>query len=324
MDDSDYHNMHRIFTDCNKGINMKKVNVLLSAYNGEKYIEEQIESILNQTHTNLELYVRDDGSKDNTLAVLKKYEDNPLVHVIKGENVGFIKSFLELVRLCSDADFYAYSDQDDVWFPGKLEMAMEFFEREQKNHEIPILYFSNYDFYNGNMEFVEHAKTPSITPSFHNALVDCLSLGFNSVFNHCARSMICEQMPEHSCGHDWWTYMVCVAMGKVIYDDRPTVCYRRHGSNVSAGGMSFLKFQIWRLKKFFLNDYFSNIRRQMREFYDFYRDRLLPEDRKLLELFCQEKYRISTALKKTFYSKRYRGKMTDELMVRFIMLIGKL
>ena len=94
----------------------KKVKVLLSAYNGEKYIVEQVESILNQTYQNIELYIRDDGSKDNTLKVLKPYQDNPKVHIIQGENVGFIKSFLQLVELSGDADFYSYADQDDVWF----------------------------------------------------------------------------------------------------------------------------------------------------------------------------------------------------------------
>lgn len=303
---------------------MKKVNVLLSAYNGELYLKQQIDSILNQTYRNIELYIRDDGSTDGTEVILSEYADCPNVHVIKGQNVGFIRSFLELVKICENADFYAYSDQDDIWLPEKIQMAVEVLEKEQTDVNQPILYFTNYDFYDENMRFQEHGVAPKVTPSFHNAIVDCITLGFNSVFNHAARQTICEHMPEHSCGHDWWTYMVCAGQGKVVFDERVTVRYRRHSQNVSAGGMSFFKFQIWRFKKFFINDYFANIRLQMREYNKFYGDDLSKEDRELLLLFCEDNYKISNVFRKVFYTKRYRGSLLDEIFVRFIMLIGKL
>lgn len=300
----------------------KKVKVLLSAYNGEKYIGEQVDSILGQTYQDLELYIRDDGSSDGTREVLKRYGEDERVHLMFGENLGFIKSFFELVARCGEADYYAYADQDDVWLPGKLEMALERLEQEEQGQ--PLLYFSNYDFYDSDMNFQGHARLPAIKPSFHNAVVDCLTLGFNSVFNGRARELMAKHIPEHSCGHDWWTYMVCAGMGKVLFDERVTVKYRRHGTNVSAGGMSFLKFQIWRFRKFFVNDYFANIRKQMREFYGLYAGELKEEDRRFLELFCGERYRFGCALRKVFYPRRLRSGILDELFVRFIFLIGKL
>lgn len=303
----------------------KKIKVLLSAYNGEEYIEEQVDSILNQTYQNMELYIRDDGSADGTLAVLQKYRQDSRIHVIAGENVGFIDSFFSLVSQCGEADYYAFSDQDDVWFPEKLAMAVEKLEPEENKHpQEPLLYFSNYDFYDGDMNFRAHAKPITQQPTFRNALVECMSLGFNSVFNKAAHDILCENIPKHSCGHDWWTYMVCVGLGKVIYDDRPTVCYRRNGKNVSPGGMSFFKFQVWRFKKFFKNHYFRNVRRQLREYRSFYGDRLSPENQRLLELFCQEHYSLGNAMRKAFYPKRYRTVWTDEIMVRMIFLIGQL
>lgn len=303
---------------------MKKVNVLLSAYNGEAYIEEQINSILNQTYKQIELYVRNDGSSDRTSEILRQYEEMKNVHIIEGKNVGFIESFFELVRVCEDADYYAYSDQDDVWLPDKIEMAIQFIEMSNIDENIPVLYFSNYDYYDENMRFQAHGCVPKIQPSFHNAIVDCITLGFNSVFNNATRKTICEHMPEHSCGHDWWTYMVCAGLGQVVYDNRVTVRYRRHRSNVSAGGMSFLKFQIWRFKKFFLNDYFDKIRLQMKEYESFYSNELSEEDSELLNLFCEDKYRFRNVIRKVFYRKRYRGNFLDEIFVRFIMLIGRL
>lgn len=300
----------------------KKVKVLLSAYNGEKYIEEQIESILNQSYTNIELYVRDDGSKDLTPEILRKFEENDRIHVLRGENVGFIKSFLALVRDCGDADYFAYADQDDVWLPGKISMALERLETEEKGQ--PLLYFSNYDYYDDEMRFKEHGRKPVLEPSFQNALVDCMALGFNSVFNKAAHDIMLEHIPECSCGHDWWTYMICSGLGKVVYDDRVTVKYRRTGQNVSPGGMGFLRFQVWRFKKFFANDYFTNVRKQLQEFYCLYADRLTEEDRRLLYLFSEEKYCLGKALKKVFYPKRFRCGILDEMFVRVIFLIGKL
>lgn len=300
----------------------QKVKVLLSAYNGEQYIKQQIDSILHQTHQNIELYVRDDGSKDGTLKILEEYEKEGLLHLERGKNCGFIKSFFWLILHSGEADYYAFADQDDVWFPNKIEMALE--KLEEKKENIPCLYFSNYDFYDSRLNFVSHRQEISLSPSFRNSLVDCMPLGFNSVFNQRACQIIREHPPKYSCGHDWWTYMVCAGLGEVIYDSRPTVKYRRHEKNVSAGGMSFLKFQIWRFKKFFLNDYFSNVHEQLKEYERLYGKKLKPEDRKFLRLFTEDKYRIRIVIKKVFYPGRLRSRWIDEVIIRMIFLIGKL
>ncbi|MBE5946147.1 MAG: glycosyltransferase [Lachnospiraceae bacterium] len=308
---------------------MKKINVLLSAYNGEKYIKEQIDSILAQTWDNVEIYVRDDGSTDKTADILKEYEKAGKIKLELGKNVGFIKSFFWLVRNSGDADYYAYADQDDSWFPEKLAMAVEKLESEVSEEDLsslPVLYFSNYDYYDEELNFVSHAFSEDDikNPTFRNCIVDCMPLGFNSVFNKVAKDMMTKDTPKYSCGHDWWTYMICQGMGKVIYDNRPTVKYRRTGNNVSAGGMSFIKFQIWRIKKFIIGGYFLNVRKMLAEYRYLYNHKLQPEDSKLLSLFTRKNYNLIVALKKTFYPKMFRQKAVDELMLRFFFLIGRL
>ena len=300
----------------------KKVNVLLSAYNGEKYVAEQIDSILAQSHKNFEIYVRDDGSKDGTLAILREYEEKGLIHLEAGANVGFIKSFLWLVANGGDADYYAFSDQDDVWFKDKLTMALE--KLSQTDDTKPVLYFSNYDYYDGELNFLSHrsGKTPNM--SFANAMVDCVSLGFNSVFNRTAKDMVTADMPERSTGHDWWMYMVCIGMGQVIYDERPTVKYRRHGNNVSNGGDSFMKQQVWRFKKFFLNHYFYNIHEQIKEYGQTYGAKLSQSNQKVLALFIKDGFHPLNALRKVFYPAKLRQGVVDELFVRLVFLIGRL
>lgn len=300
----------------------KRICVLMSAYNGEKYIEEQIESIMAQTYKNLEIYVRDDGSKDHTLQILQDYEAKGRIKLEAGNNIGFIKSFLWLVAHSTGAEYYAYSDQDDVWLENKIEMALE--KLADADDTKPVLYFSNYDYYDGTMNFMEHGSTGERKSSFPNCLVDCISLGFNSVLNRTAHDMIAANTPQYACGHDWWTYMVCQGMGQVIYDERATVKYRRHEANVSAGGMDFIKFQIWRFKKFFVNDYFKNVRQQLREYEMLYADQLSGQDQKTLQLFTRDRYYFATAWKKVLFTKRFRQGMIDEIMVRILFLIGRL
>lgn len=118
--------------------------------------------------------------------------------------------------------------------------------------------------------------------------------------------------------------MVCVAFGKVIYDNRVTVKYRRHNANVSSAGMGFLQFQIWRFKKFFLNGYFKKIRIQIQEFKNFYYDSLSKENQKLMDLFSERGFHPVLGMQKVFYSRRFRQRAIDEIFLRVIFLIGQL
>ncbi len=300
----------------------KKVAVILSTYNGEKYIKNQIDSILNQTYKNIEIYVRDDGSKDNTIDILKEYEKQGKIKLYPKENVGFIKSFFECLSFCDDADYYAFCDQDDEWFPGKIERAVKFLK--EKDDKKPLLYFADYDFYDDNMQFIAHSKSHKKGPSFRNAIVDCITLGINMVINKKTRDIMVDSKIEKSCGHDWTAYMICSGMGEVIYDRVPTLKYRRTGKNVSPAGKGFIAFQIWRIKKFFINDYFSNVKQELIEFEKLFGNQLKQEDEKLLTLFTNEKYNFLNSMKKVFYPKMFRQKFIDELMLRFVFLIGKL
>lgn len=300
----------------------KKVAVILSTYNGEKYIKDQIDSILKQTYKNIEIYVRDDGSKDRTAEILNEYEKQGKIRLYVQENVGFIKSFFQCLSFCNDADYYAFCDQDDIWFEEKIERAVKLLN--EKKLDIPLLYFSDYDYYDEEMNFVSHFKSHKKGPSFRNAIVDCINMGISTVINKKARDIIVESEIQKSCGHDWTAYMICSGLGEVIYDKIPTVKYRRTGNNVSAGGKSFIAFQIWRIKKFFVNDYFSNVKNEIIEFENLFRDKLSEKDRKLLSLFTNEKYSFVKSMKKVFYPKMFRQKLIDEIMIRFIFLIGKL
>lgn len=109
-------------------MNTKSVQVVMSTYNGEKYLKEQIDSILSQEGVDVRLYIRDDGSSDRTTDILASYQEHKNVKIEKGNNLGFAKSFLTALDECDEADYYAFSDQDDVWEKDKLSTAI--FNRE--------------------------------------------------------------------------------------------------------------------------------------------------------------------------------------------------
>lgn len=109
------------------GYYTKSVQVVMSTYNGEKYLKEQIDSILSQEGVDVRLYIRDDGSSDRTTDILASYQEHKNVKIEKGNNLGFAKSFLTALDECDEADYYAFSDQDDVWEKDKLSTAIEIF-----------------------------------------------------------------------------------------------------------------------------------------------------------------------------------------------------
>ncbi len=297
-----------------------KVNVLMSTYNGEKYIKEQLDSILAQTYPNIEIYVRDDGSKDNTISILKEYETKGKIHFIQGENVGFIHSFFKLLKDCNQAYYYAFSDQDDIWLEDKIQRAVRRLE-ENKEENLPIMYYSNYDFYYEDMTFKSHAPNRK-KPSFHNCLVECINSGMNTVINEKARQLTINAIPEVCASHDWWLYMICEGMGKVIYEDVATVKHRSHGNNVSECGKSFLALQIYRIKSLFQENYFKTIHKQIQEYAKYFADDLSKENQTILKLFNIEKFRYRNQIKKLCYHKRFRQVLSDEIMIRFMFLIG--
>lgn len=300
---------------------MKKVIVLMSTYNGSKYIKDQLESLFAQTYPNVEIYVRDDGSKDESVAVLADYEELGKIHLDRGENVGFIKSFFSLIKNAPEADYYAFCDQDDVWEENKIERAVSQMESEDASK--PNMYFSDYNYYDQDMNYVGRCVSHAKGPSFHNSLVDCISLGISVVFNKQACSLVKQDIPTQCCGHDWWVYMLCAGLGNVIYDKTPTVRYRRHSNNVSPGGKGFIAFQIWRIKKFLVNDYFKQVRMQLIEYNEIYGEDLSNENKKVLQLFTEKK-RFTKAVKKVFYPKLFRQKFVDEGLIRIMFVLGKL
>ncbi len=297
----------------------KKVAILMSTYNGAKFIKEQMDSILCQTYKNIEVIVRDDGSTDDTVSMIEDYQkkyDN--IHLIKGKNIGFIKSFFTLLKIAK-ADYYAYADQDDIWLENKIALAVHALNQLDNNK--PNMAFGNSDYYNENMELLGYGET-NRKFSFRNALFECVTQGMTMTINQKTRDLIVENPPKTCFFHDWWTYLICIGMGNVAYDNVTTVKYRRMKTNATSEGQGYIKLLLWRVKNLLCNHGIKDIKKQMINFKTIYYEKLSPENQKIIDLFSNETYHFSTAVQKACYPKKLRRRTIDDLMLRVIFLIG--
>lgn len=215
----------------------RKVCVLMSSYNGEKYIKEQIDSILAQEEVEIYLLIRDDGSRDATLNILEKYEKLDNVRLIKGENLGVKKSFLSLIAMAPDYfDYYALSDQDDYWLTDKMISAINHIEGAGENLDDNFLYYSNTCLVDENL-FPLNEKGYNVDRpyNFGEILIRNCASGCTYVFGRKLKSLIqirrdvnIEKIPMH----DHWINMICLATGgNIIFEKKSHILYRQHGEN---------------------------------------------------------------------------------------------
>lgn len=205
------------------------VEVLLSTHNGERFVTEQIESILAQTHPRVRLTVRDDGSTDGTPQVLAGLG----VETSAGDNLGLPWAFFRLIEDSSDdADYFSLADQDDVWSPEKLARAVAALE----GIEGPALYCARVMVTDEQLTPLYPHELPRRGPSFANALVQNIALGCTIVLNRAARDLVRGRWPQDCVMHDSWLYLVVSGCGAVLYDDHIVVQYRQHGSNTVGMG----------------------------------------------------------------------------------------
>ena len=208
---------------------MYTVQVLLSSYNGEKYIEEQIESILKQEEVEISLLVRDDGSTDNTIQILKRLSKDSRITYYEGSNIKSARSFMELLNKSGEFDYFAFADQDDVWDCKKIISAIN---KLKENTDKPSLYISALEVTDENLNTIEIKKVDG-NFSFEGALIKNFATGCTQVFNKKLRDIIKSYTPDYIIMHDSWITRVCYAIGgNVVIDNNTYIKYRQHSGNV--------------------------------------------------------------------------------------------
>lgn len=213
-----------------------QVAILLATFTGQRFLSQQLDSIAQQTYTYWQVYAADDGSKDDTLLLLQYYQKiwgHHKLSISHGPQRGFAANFLSLVcQPALTADFYAYADQDDIWYPDKLSRALQWLNTIPMTQ--PALYCSRTRLLDAQGHPVGLSPLFSRPPSFANALVQSIAGGNTMVFNQAARHLLCTAgLSSEVFTHDWWTYLLVSGCGGVVfYDKTPTVGYRQHHHNL--------------------------------------------------------------------------------------------
>ena len=300
---------------------MKKVQVLLSAYNGEKYLAEQIESIMAQNYQAVSLLIRDDGSTDHTLDIIKKYADKyENIDFYTGDNLGVQKSFFHLMMHADKtADYYAFSDQDDVWLPEKIRRAVEMLEKQDGNR--PLLYASETILVDEHLRKLPmYTKVSKTVPSFGNALVENICAGCTEVFNNQLLQLVNKKTPEYVVMHDWWLYLCASAFGNVCFDSKSFILYRQHLDN-QLGAPSHIG-NMWKRRVEGFRKLRHSLSRQAHSFINEYPD--LCQKDNLAFAMARYKNHMGSRIGLVFSKEVHRQRRTDDMIYRGLLVLGLL
>ena len=211
-------------------IENKKIDILMATYNGEKYLAEQIDSIICQTYKNWNLLIRDDGSSDNTFKILKEYEKkDDRIKIIKDKkgNLGIAKNFEELLKI-SSSELIMFSDQDDVWKKDKIKIMLKYVGNSDLIISDAIVTNEKLEFISESLFCLVKSKNGIIKNVIKNTYYGCCMLF--------KRKILEEVLPipnNKEIGHDLWIGLISEKYYKVKFIDEKLIYFRRHSNNVT-------------------------------------------------------------------------------------------
>lgn len=299
--------------------------VLLASYNGAQFIEQQLASIAAQRGTGIDILVSDDGSTDTTLTLIERFEQSwsaGTVSVVSGPRGGFAANFRHLILSAGpDYDYFAFSDQDDVWHPDKLERATA----RLAGVDEPAIYCSRTRLIDAKGTPIGHSPLFSRPPSFRNAIVQSLAGGNTMVLNARAFALLAESARRTSfLMHDWWAYMLVTGAGGLVhYDPVPSVDYRQHGHNVIGVGLG-LPGRLVRLRDLMAGQFVRWDEANLASL-EKCADLLTPEARSVVADFTElRRQSLIPALARLLRSGIYRQTVKGHVALIMAALIGRL
>ena len=235
-----------------------RIAVLMATKDGAAFIDEQLQSLLAQSHPLIDLWISDDGSTDGTIAIIEAWKarwPKGQVTLVEGPRQGFAANFRSMIvdrRI--DADCYAFCDQDDVWEPDRLESAIGWMQAHDA--KTPLMFCSRTATMTETGSLVGHSPLFARPPSFRNALVQSIAGGNTILLNAAARDLLARASVRSGfVSHDWWAYLIVTASGGIVrYDPRPLVRYRQHAANLVGANVSW-RARLSRLGRLFKGDF---------------------------------------------------------------------
>lgn len=311
---------------------MTTLAVIMSTYNGSKYIKEQVDSILSQSFKDFTLFIRDDGSTDNTVELLQElanaderiklvFDDNENEH--PNTNLGFGESFSRCAKeaLKSDYKYFSFCDQDDFWEKEKLSLAVK--HLDEMDVSSPNLFASNYYICDGELNITGNFcdGNPMDKVTFQNMFFEGVFPGFTIVINRTlAELAFMNSQASHIFYHDKWVSLIALGLkGSIKYCPTPLAKYRRHSEAASSTNLGFVKKLQWRINKVLNGDFCPRTKQMLISFKELFAGDVDADIFKFLKTFTGK-----SKLKKLFYKGRLRRSLSGEILLRLIILLGKI
>lgn len=292
-----------------------QVVVLMSTYRGERWVAEQIRSILRQLPPEGRLMVRDDGSTDETAARVESISD-PRIKLLRGSNIGYVRSFQTLLaQVPENTEMIMLSDQDDIWLPEKIERAWKVI---RASSTIPTLYCSRLKLVDANLTPMGLSPQRLRPPSFQNALTENIVTGCTAAMNPAALALVRESADAGRIYfHDWWFYLVVAAFGRVVFDPEPTILYRQHGYNVIGMGSGMGRYcaMLRFLRK---TNWVHVMFAQIQEFRATHGSQLDAQQQELVDRYFDPHDRLTTA-RLLFAPRRFQQSIAGEILFRVLV-----
>lgn len=241
-----------------------KIGILLSTFNGQKYLREQLTSIVNQTNKDWKLFIRDDGSTDDTIKIIYEFEnryDN--IHLITDNmgNVRPLRSFRSLVGYAAKFDYIMFCDQDDIWYRNKVDLSILKIKELENTHKYALAY-TNYIVRNNDIDTIAYSHDMSELNTPNRILVQSWLMGCTMIMNS-EMAVLAQKIPESAENHDNWYAKIASMVTEIGYISEPTMIHRLHNNNVTGReNTGHKKVQLYSL--------FELVKNRKKEFYKQY------------------------------------------------------
>lgn len=297
----------------------------MSTYNGEKYLAEQIDSILAQEGVHVELFIRDDGSTDSTRNILTEYANhNNNIHLNFGSNIGYVKSFLSELNDAPECNYYAFSDQDDYWLPKKLISAVKAIKQQEavSGRNLPVVYYSNLYVTNSQLKVTRKTRLEARIKTYESIVLRKSIAGCTMVINTAQRQLL-KPISDTVGAHDVLIYSLAYfADGIIICDSEAYIYYRQHIGNTIGTPLSMFS----RIKREYMKFVHGNgfEARRAKFFLSIYREEFDPAIRKILNVVAGYRENLSYRLTIVFSSNFRTGDWRLTLLGKVKALFGLL
>ena len=281
-------------------MNNASVLILLASYNGESYIRQMIDSVLNQDYSNIQLILSDDGSTDGTEAILEQYATlypDSVTHYRSGRRFGNAqKHFMHLLSTFHDAPYIMFCDQDDIWHPDKVRKTLALMTEVESDPAIPVMVHTDLQVVGQDLEvispsFCTHSGLDGNRLALNQLLVQNVVTGCTMMVNRTLAELSCRLTDmDVLLMHDWWIAMVASAFGKTGFLNEATIDYRQHGKNaVGAKNVHSPSYLAARLRAHSMRQSLTKGADQAAAFLRTYADFLSPKQAELVSAYVATK-----------------------------------